>query len=143
MLVTTADPSVTDTPVSGAADVSYFPYDINLSSVDFTPTNDPLQEATWTVWYGMKAGDTVDRYSVEKGASDAISAGSTEIEIPMSTVENVYKPVSDGSTIPFGLGVTIIQLQNSYKTFEIPVYDGWGESTNQKISVTQTNTDTA
>ena len=143
VLVTTNDPSVTDTDVSDAENVSEFPYDINLSSVDFTPTNDPLQEATWTVWYGAEFGNTVDRYSVEKGASYAIPAGSTEIEIPMSTVENIYKPVSGGSTIPFGHGVTIIQLQNSYNTFEIPVYDGWGESTNQKISVTQTNTDSA
>ncbi len=139
VLVTTADPSVTDTDVSGAANVSEFPYDINLSSVDFTPTNDPLQEATWTVWYGAEFGNTVDRYSVEKGASYAISAGSTEIEIPMSTVENIYKPVSGGSTIPFGHGVTIIQLQNSYKTFEIPVYDGMGNPTGELVKVTNTS----
>ena len=140
VLVTTDDPSVTDTDVSGAANVSEFPYEISFSDFGFTPINNPLQEATWTVWYGAEFGNTVDRYSVEKGASYAIPAGSTEIEIPMSTVENIYKPVSGGSTIPFGIGVTIIQLQNNYKTFEIPVYNGWGEDTNEKISVTNTST---
>lgn len=143
VLVTTADPSVADTDVSDAADVSEFPYRISFSDFGFTPINNSLQEATLTVWYGAEFGNTVDRYSVEKGASYAISAGSTEKEIPMSTVENIYKPVSGGSTIPFGIGVTIIQLQNSYNTFEIPVYDGCGKATNQKISVTKTNTDSA
>ncbi len=141
VLVTTADPSVTDTDVSGAANVSEFPHEISLSSVGFTPINNSLQEATWTVWYGAEFGNTVDSGNAYKGDSYAIS--SDKIKIPMSTVENIYKPVSGGSTIPFGHGVTIIQLQNSYKTFEIPVYNGWGEATNQKISVTETNTDSA
>lgn len=138
VLVTTADPSVTNTDVSGAANVSEFPHEISFSSVGFTPINNPLQEATLTVWYGAEFGDTVDSGDADKGASYAISG--TEIEIPMSTVENIYKPVSGGSTIPFGHGVTIIQLQNSYKTFEIPVYDGWGELTTDKVSVTDGNT---
>lgn len=140
VLVTTDDPSVTNTNVSGAENVSEFPHEISFSDFGFTPINSPLQEATWTVWYGAEFGNTVDRYSVEKGASYAIPAGSTEIEIPMSTVENIYKPVSGGSTIPFGIGVTIIQLQNNYKTFKIPVFDGLGKPTDDKISVTNDST---
>lgn len=142
VLVTTNDPSVTNTNVSGAENVSEFPHEISFSDFGFTPINNPLQEATLTVWYGAEFGsNTVDRYSVEKGASYAIPAGSTEIEIPMSTVENIYKPVSGGSTIPFGIGVTIIQLQNNYKTFEIPVYDGLGVDTTKKVEITQTDSD--
>ena len=50
------------------------------------------------------------------------------------------------SSLPMSASAQIngtIELKTANNTFEIPVYDGLGEATNQKISVTQTNTDSA
>ena len=50
------------------------------------------------------------------------------------------------SSLPMSASAQIngtIELKTANNTFEIPVYDGLGEVTNQKISVTQTNTDSA
>lgn len=143
VLVTTDNTVTTDLNVSGADDVENFPYIVNFSDYSFTPITNQLQEATWTVWYGEIYADTF--CSVTKTASYAIQANSTELEIPMSTVENIYKPLPGGSTIPFGYGVTIIQLKNSYKTFDIPVLNTFGGqemngNTLKTIAITQGNT---
>lgn len=143
VLVTTDDTVTTDLNVSGAADVDSFPYNVNFSTYSFEPIYNQLQEATWTVWYGEIYADTF--CSVTKTASYAIQANSTELEIPMSTVENIYKPLPGGSTIPFGHGVTIIQLKNSYKTFNLPVLNAFGGqemngNTPKTIAITQGST---
>ena len=125
--------------------VTTFPYDINDVLGEITV--DPLKEITsWTAWYNRDSGNIYDDYNYA-GTGNCVRINDTpkliSEKISADIVSAVYKNCSNEEYYAFNYGKTIIQLNTEYKTFEIPVYDGWGEATNQKISVTQTNTDSA
>ena len=125
--------------------VTTFPYDINNVLGEITV--DPLKKVTsWTAWYNRDSGNIYDDYNYA-GTGNCVRINDTpkliSEKISADIVSAVYKNCSNEEYYAFNYGKTIIQLNTAYKTFEIPVYDGWGEATNQKISVTQTNTDNA
>ena len=123
VLVTTADPATTDDlDVSGAANVYSFPHSVYFSACGFEPTNDPLQEATWTVWYGVESGGHVyPGYATKSDNPTTITTDGTSIFVPVDIVKGLYNEPDR-----FSNGVTIIQLKNSYKTFDIPVLNTFG-----------------
>lgn len=132
-VVTTDDPTTTDTDTNNAPTATTFP--VNVSSPS------PLKSITeYTVWYGVRSGSSV--YS-----SAVVQADHREIEpadsilIPMSAFGGLYtSSAGHDEWDRFNNGVTLIQVDTAYKTFEIPVYDGWGELTTDKVSVTDGNT---
>lgn len=120
-----------------------FPYDINDVLGEITV--DPLKEITsWTAWYNRDSGNYLDDYNYA-GNCDKINATPNPIteKISADIVEKVYIANNYTAKDAINYGKTIIQLNTAYKTFEIPVYDGWGGNTTKKISVTETNADTA
>lgn len=141
ILVTKDDPATTDLDVSGAADVENFPYIVNFSDYSFTPITNQLQEATWTVWYGVLSSGKINAgTATQSGEPYLIPEDSESIDVPMDIVKGLYS-----SSDRFDYGVTIIQL-NSYKTFDIPVLNAFGEQEKDgndndiKISITQGST---
>ena len=134
-VVTTDDPETTNIGTNNAKTATTFPVTID--------SPDPLASITgFTVWYGVPSGGTI--YSCDVLLARDVETDPTDsISIPMSTFEGLYTaeiPNSDEMR-NFVEGVTIIQVQNSgYKTFEIPVYDGLGKPTGEKISVTNDST---
>ncbi|MCI5904452.1 MAG: fibronectin type III domain-containing protein [Oscillospiraceae bacterium] len=137
-VVTTDDPKTTDISAASSANATTFPVTID--------SPDPQKSITgYTVWYGV-----VD-YSDTLSAGSAVKAGDTttllepadSISIPMSTFEGLYTAdiLEDGDGWEnFVAGVTLIQVDTEYKTFEIPVYDGLGKLTTDKVSVTDGDT---
>lgn len=137
-VVTTDDPKTTDISAASSANATTFPVTID--------SPDPQKSITgYTVWYGV-----VD-YSDTLSAGSAVKAGDTttllepadSISIPMSTFEGLYTAdiLEDGDGWEnFVAGVTLIQVDMAYNTFEIPVYDGLGKLTTDKVSVTDGDT---
>ena len=100
----------------------------------------PLQSvSSWTAYYGYTNGAGDILYRSLNGTSYTISENP---KITQEIVSGLYNG-TDSMGDFFNNGAVFIVPTMSYKTFEIPVYDGWGENTTKKISVTETNADTA
>lgn len=139
IFVTTANPSEADITTDGNTQtVSVFTKEIDISSY-----NTALQEVTsWTAWYGVKYGtpEKILKNTVSQGATTTVTSGSNKISVVVNDIKPLYNNVKRGNYSTFDYGVTVIQLNTEYKTFEIPVYDGWGKLTDDVISVTNTST---
>lgn len=122
VLVTTEKPEP-GLSTADAITVDSFPAHFDLP--DGFDTNNPLRDSSWTVWHGIEDVDTISEYPplVKYGEPHTISADSTGIELPMTEVSGLYSVTQSR----FYSGVTIIQFQNDYKTFDIPVYTGTGQ----------------
>lgn len=100
----------------------------------------PLQSVSgWTAYYGYTNEDRQILYRSLNGTSYTISGTP---KITQEIVSGLYNG-TDSMGDFFNNGAVFIVPTMSYKTFEIPVYDGWGGNTTKKISVTETNADTA
>ena len=139
ILVTTDDPNTNVIDTNSADTVSEFPKTIDISSY-----NTALQDVvSWTAWYGLSSGgNTIVASSAEKGTTKSISAGSTSISVPMDTFKALYEVDRFLPSDKFGRVVTIIQLQNSYKTFNLPVLNTvlqpeMNGSTPKTVSITE------
>ncbi len=122
-IVTTADPDTTGISTDSQETVSSFPLNRTLGF----DTNDPLMESSWTVWYGTPSGgNTIVASSAEKGTTKSISAGSTSISVPMDTFKALSEVDRFLPSDKFGRVVTIIQLQNSYKTLDLKIMNAVG-----------------
>ena len=122
--------------------VTTFPYDINNVLGEITV--DPLKKVTsWTAWYNRDSGNIYDDYNYA-GTGNCVRINDTpkliSEKISADIVSAVYKNCSNEEYYAFNYGKTIIQLNTAYKTFEIPVYDGLGKPTTDKVSVTDGNT---
>ncbi|MGN0686683.1 MAG: fibronectin type III domain-containing protein, partial [Oscillospiraceae bacterium] len=122
VLVTTEKPEP-GLSTADAITVDSFPAHFDLP--DGFVTNNPLRHSAWTVWHGIEDMNTICEYPpLEKyGEPHTISADSTGIELPMTEVSGLYSVTQSR----FFSGITIIQFQNDYKTFDIPVYTGTGQ----------------
>lgn len=119
-----------------------FPYDINDVLGEITV--DPLKEITsWTAWYNRDSGNIYDDYNYA-GTGNCVRINDTpkliSEKISADIVEKVYIANNYTAKDAINYGKTIIQLNTAYKTFEIPVYDGLGKPTTDKVSVTDGNT---
>ncbi|MGN1119739.1 MAG: hypothetical protein ACI4Q4_05235, partial [Oscillospiraceae bacterium] len=92
--------------------------------------------SSWTAYYGYTNVNRQILYRSLNGTSYTIS------ETPKITQEIISGLYSGNDSMESFLnyGAVFIVPTMSYKTFDIPVYNGWGEDTNEKISVTNTST---
>lgn len=152
LLFTTADFSGGTALLLGEMDavvgVTSFPYDI--SGVINNLNLDPLHEvSSWTAWYNIQSTNDRDNYYYryhpdypDSNCKPSNYASQTSSKISDNVVKDLYGIEGTEADI-INNGKTIIELHTGYKTFELPVYDAMGKNTNKKVSVTQTNTDTA
>ena len=152
LLFTTADFSGGTALLLGEMDavvgVTSFPYDI--SGVINNLNLDPLHEvSSWTAWYNIQSTNDRDNYYYryhpdypDSNCKPSNYTSQTSSKISDNVVKDLYGIEGTEADI-INNGKTIIELHTGYKTFELPVYDAMGKNTNKKVSVTQTNTDTA
>ena len=142
VLVTT-EKTVSGLSTEDAISVDSFPVHFDLP--DGFVTNDPLRHSSWTVWYGIDDMNTICDYPslAKHGEPHTISAGSTGIDLSMTDVSGLYSV----SEINFYKGITIIQFQNDYKTFDIPVKNAVlqqekeSDGSNKTVTVRKDNED--
>ncbi len=135
-VVTTDDPTTTsintNNAQTNAQTATTFP--VNVSSPD------PLASIKgYTVWYGVLSGSSVISSDVvPAGDKTTLSTPADSISIEMSTFQDLYTSSADDDDRlnRFFNGITLIQVDTAYNTFEIPVYDGLGKLTTDKLSVT-------
>lgn len=146
-VVTTDDPSETEISMSSASTVSAFPI-----NVDIDISSPLIENPSYTVWFGMASDGKVDCSTVQKSKTYDIADAADSISVPMDTFASLYRTYDGYSAGGYSQkdvlkkGVTIIQLDSKYKTFDIPVrnatftqekdeYDN-----DKKISVTKDET---
>ena len=119
-VVTTDNPTTTDTDTNNAPTATTFP--VNVSSPS------PLKSITgYTVWYGVMSGSSVYSSAVVR-AGDVETEPADSISIPMSTFGGLYtSSAGHNEWDRFNNGVTLIQVDTEYKTLNIPVLNGLGE----------------
>ncbi|MGN1339474.1 MAG: fibronectin type III domain-containing protein [Oscillospiraceae bacterium] len=104
--------------------------------------NNPLKKVSWQLFSACKDGESDYIVIDPKSGSVTIPTGAASFEVPMSGFQSLYtcEYSYDHEGPSFMPSSAVIHLEVEDKTFDIPVYNGWGEDTNQKISVTNTST---
>lgn len=141
LLVTTDDPETTEISANPPSDVFSFPRTISLS--DYTIS--PLEKfSTWSTYYGVISDGLINSGSLHKSEYDTtIFDDATSIDVCDGTIKALYSTNGIEKSNLFESGVTIIKLNTTYKTFQIPVYNALGLPENDgsgnpiKYSITQ------
>ena len=147
--VTTDDPAATNISAASLSTVSEFSSTVSEYSLEIelpnefdTSPSDPLMTPAWTAWFGILSGNTIDaNTAISDGTTNNIDAGSSTISVPIDTFISLYDLANENffKDSIFERGATVIQLHTEYKTFEIPVYDGMGNPTDEWVKVTNTS----
>lgn len=142
ILVTTDNPNTNVISTISADTVSDFSEPIDISSY-----NTALQDVvSWTAWYGVESDGRVDSGNLTQSAPNSVSANDTSISVSAETVKGLYNNESLNADGRFHSGITIIQLNIEYNTFEIPVKNALGEpekdteGNDKKVSITNGST---
>lgn len=143
ILVTTDNPNTNVISTISADTVSDFSEPIDISSY-----NTALQDVvSWTAWYGVESDGRVDSGNLTQSAPNSVSANDTSISVSAETVKGLYNNESLNADGRFHSGITIIQLNIEYNTFNLPVKNVLGDQEKDaggndiKISVTQGESD--
>ena len=122
-VVTTDDPQTTNISAASSANATTFPVTID--------SPDPKRSITgYTVWYGVTNDGSIGAGSaVKAGDKTTLSEPVDSISIPMSAFAGLYTTYIPNCYYDktFHDGVTLIQVDTTYKTLDIPVLNGLGK----------------
>lgn len=102
----------------------------------------PLKEFKgWAAWYGVaESGDLLPGRTKRYGDSDFNADDKLTLEYIKTAYETNFNAGNTYTLSDYYATAFVVQIKSDYKTFEIPVYDGLGKLTTDKVSVTDGDT---